>query len=118
MRTPHLFLMLLLPGLLLAGCSAKRELSTAICFSKSQPEENKCLNKLAIELKDTVPCKKIINIAEANGTLIPPTQVSCFAEVAYWTGEIAPCDLLPSEAERSECKYRFELYIEAGRQDG
>jgi hypothetical protein len=112
MRKSAIFLLLLFPFMLLAGCSAKREVKTAVCYAKMQPGENKCLEKLAIDTKDTLPCDKIKLLKTLNGSISFPNKVSCYAEVAFRTGEIGICNGLGLDSEKTECKYRFELYLE------
>jgi hypothetical protein len=101
--------------LLLQGCAAKRDLKVAVCIVKTQPGENKCLEKLAIDTKDTTPCDHIRPYKFQNGTIASPTRSSCYAQVAYWRGEPGVCDALPDLDEKYECRHRFELYIETAR---
>ncbi|MFH1751217.1 MAG: hypothetical protein ABH863_06055 [Candidatus Micrarchaeota archaeon] len=101
--------------LALSGCSAKRDLKAVTCLAKKQPSENKCLEQLAIDTKDAAPCDRIRPIFDSNGTLVFPTKVSCYAEVAYWRGERSACDSLLDSDESFECKYRFDLYMDAAR---
>ena len=111
-----LLLLLIVPFLFLFGCNAKRELKTAVCFAKSQPSEDACLEKLAIDTKDTVPCDRIKSLHLSNGTIILPTKVTCYAEVAFWKGEENICNQLPLESDKTECKARYELYLDTARQ--
>ncbi|MBI5225381.1 hypothetical protein HY989_05935 [Candidatus Micrarchaeota archaeon] len=102
-------------SLVLSGCTAKREVKTAICYAKSQPSENVCLQQLAIDYKDLTPCNRITPYFSANKTVIPPTKVTCYSEVAFWRGEENICNQLSIEADRDECKYRYNLYMDAAR---
>jgi hypothetical protein len=111
-----LIILLVLPMILLAGCNSKRELKTVVCISKKQPEENKCLEKQAIDTKDTAPCDKITPLRLTNSTYVYPTKNSCYAQVAFWKADPAVCYGLPTEMEKSECKDRYELYMETAKQ--
>ncbi|MEK6843226.1 MAG: hypothetical protein AABY04_01955 [Candidatus Micrarchaeota archaeon] len=102
-------------SLVLSGCTSKRELKTAICFAKTQPSENKCLQQLAIDYKDAEPCKKIKTYYSLNKTISPPTKITCYSEVAYWKGEENICNQLSIETDKDECKYRYNLYMDAAR---
>ncbi|MEK6954095.1 MAG: hypothetical protein AABX01_03750 [Candidatus Micrarchaeota archaeon] len=115
MRILLLLFAFAVPLLLLSGCAAKRDLKTVACIAKKQPGENKCLEKLAIDTKDPRPCDKIRPFEEKNGTLSFPTKTSCYAQVAYWKGEQSVCNALPDIDESSECRHRFDLYIETAR---
>ncbi|MFH1257679.1 MAG: hypothetical protein ABIG96_02535 [Candidatus Micrarchaeota archaeon] len=111
-----ILLLFVIPFLLLSGCNTKRELKTAVCIVKSQPAENECLERLAIDAKGTAPCDRIKTLHLANGTIVLPTKVTCYSEVAYWKGEESICNGLSSDAEISECKYRYSLYMKTARQ--
>jgi len=101
--------------LLLSGCAARRDLKVAACIIKKQPDENKCLEKLAIDTKDASPCDRLREFKTPNGTISFPTRASCYAQVAFWRGEQAVCDGLHDEDEKYECRHRFDLYLETAR---
>lgn len=112
MGKPLLFAILLFSLILTLGCTS-RNLKTAVCYAQIQPSENKCLEKLAIDTKDTTPCDKITDKFEKNGSILFPNKVSCYAEVAYRKGEIGICNQLKADDSKQECIHRFDLYIDS-----
>ncbi len=108
--------LLILCMFIISGCTAKREVKTAACIVKTQPSENKCLEKLAIDSKDPAPCDRIKLLTLANKTAVFPTKISCYAQVAFWSGEEGVCNQLPTEENKHECKYRYQLYLETAQE--
>ncbi|MFH0971367.1 MAG: hypothetical protein V1835_02260 [Candidatus Micrarchaeota archaeon] len=115
MKLPALLVVLLPLALLLLGCTATRDVKTAVCLVKKQPGENQCLEKLAIDSKDVSPCHRIKLLSNANGTILLPTKNTCYAQVAFWKADPAVCDGLNTETEKSECRHRYDLYVETAK---
>lgn len=113
-----LFAIFAIPILLLSGCMMTRDVKTAVCIIETQPSENKCLEKLAIDTKDASPCDKMKILKAENGTILYPTRISCYSQVAFRKADSAVCQGLEKENDQFECKHRYELYVDAAKVTG